>query len=947
VKRLYSLVIVFLVLITNASGQSYDFRHYQVEQGLSYNTVYSILQDSRGFMWFATKDGLNRFDGYNFKIFRNDPSDRNSIGSNLILCLFEDASRTLWVGTSKGLYQYNDSLQRFKLISFTRNKYIIDIKGDAKGNIYLLLDGQVFRYNQHNNSSERFPAKQDFRVSSMLFDDQQRLWLCTSEGYLKQYVPDGKSFNSYNLFGHSKSVTSNWIDRIYLTKNNSILVGTSHQGVKLFDLTTLDYKDILTSNADSTAVFAKNFMHYEGDTYWFATESGVFVYNLKTGSYTQLKKDPNNPYAISDNAVYNFAKDKEGGVWVGTYFGGLNYYPKPFTSFEKYFHGSRQYPISGNAVREITADTYGNLWVATEDAGLNQLRKNGQVDLFKPGAGTRSIAHTNIHGLLASNDELWVGTFEQGLDVIDIPSSKVIRHYDKGNGLNDLKSNFVESIFQTSNGIIILGTSNGIFQYNRSSDNFSPLEGFPKDNHYMSIKEDATHTIWAGTIGNGLHYYNPETGKGGTYRIKQGEKGSISDNFINSLFIDQNKRLWVLTENGLNLFDEKTKTFRTYSSKDGFPSNVFYRMQQDEKGLLWISTARGLVSFNPSEVNKSFTIYGKANGLLSDQFNYNSSYVDANEKLFFGSVKGMIAFNPGSFLKNEMRPQVYITGFQVFNKELTIDGKHLTKSIFYTDHLNLDYDQSTFSIDFAALAYTNYETAQYEFKLDGIDTGFTTLTTNRKVFYTKLSPGTYTFLVRGSNSSGLWSSDYTKLVIQINPPFWRSLPAYLLYILIFVICVYYAFRYYEHKQLERNKRKSAILEVQKEREVYQARVESFTHLITIAQSEPDQALLKKLNDYILDNLSDTSMDVDQLAESLNMSRATFYRKVKAISNLTPNELINITRLKKAAELLVNSDLKIQQIANQTGFSSQAQFGRSFMRQFGMSPTEYAQNTATK
>jgi ligand-binding sensor domain-containing protein len=785
VKYLLRLFLGLLLLTGEVSGQSYDFRHYQVEQGLSYNSVFGILQDSKGFMWFATKDGLNRFDGYNFKIFRNNPTDSTSIGSNLNLCLFEDSRHTLWIGTSKGLYQYNDTLERFSLIAATRNRYVLDIKSDKSGRICVLFDGKVYSYDVSTRLLKLYSRNQDFRVSSMLFNKDGTLWVSTSAGFLNEYVAGSDSFRSYDLFKHSKFVSSHWIDRIYLSAANSILVGTSHQGAKLFDLKTLDYKDILTKNTDGTAVFAKNFIHYRDNTYWIATESGIFVYDLVTGKYTQLKKDHANPYALSDNAVYTFGRDKEGGVWAGTYFGGVNYYPMPFTSFEKYFPGGGVFPIRGNAVREITKDKYGNLWVATEDAGLNKIKADGQAINFVPGADKQSIAHTNIHGILALENELWIGTFEQGLDVLDIPSGKVIRHYDKGNGPDNIKSDFVECIYRTKNGTVLLGTSSGLYSYNRSPDTFSPVRGFPQNNHYMSIVEDQMGTLWAGTINNGLHYFNPVDNKYGVFKARVANPGSMSDNSVNSLFIDNQNVLWTLTENGLNKFNAKKQSFAHYGTGDGFPSNVFYRMQQDASGLLWVSSARGLISFNPKGSMDNVKVYSKANGLLNDQFNYNSSFLDSSEKLYFGSVNGMIAFNPALFRTNTLSPKVYITGLQVFNKEVTVDGLMLKRALTYTSDIELAYDQSTFSIDFAALAYTNDATSEYEYKLEGVDKSYTHLNNNRRVFYTKLSPGRYVFFVRGSNSSGIWSKQPTKLVILIRPPFWRTDFAYVFYGLLF------------------------------------------------------------------------------------------------------------------------------------------------------------------
>ncbi|MHA4895871.1 ligand-binding sensor domain-containing protein [Pedobacter sp. PWIIR3] len=938
-KKYFIILLLLFNVANKLVAQTYDFRHYQVEQGLSYNSVFDITQDSKGFMWFASKDGLNRFDGYNFKIFRNDPADSNSIGSNVTLSILEDKEQQLWIGTSKGLFHYNDTLERFCIVPATKGKYISSLRSDRDDHICFIAESKLFKYSKKSGKVSLYTDKQNFNVSSVLFLEDGTLWLSTNDGLLKMYNSQKDAFVSYNVFEHSSAVTSRWIDKIYATNAHSILIGTSHQGVKIFDLSTFTYKDVLTYNTDRTAVFAKNFIHYGGDLYWIATESGIFVYNIKTGGYQQLRKNPGNPYALSDNAVYTLAKDKEGGIWAGTYFGGVNYYPKPFSAFEKYFPKSDVYPISGNAVREITSDQYGNLWVGTEDVGLNKINKT--VTKFLPDGTRTSIAHTNTHGLLATGNELWIGTYEQGLDVMDVNTGKVLRHYDKGEEDHDLKSNFIESIYQTRNKEIYLGSSYGVYKYNKSSKYFSVFDGFPSNYHYMTIVEDKQGTLWAGTISNGLFFVNPSTGKKGRFQYAKERENSLSDNFVNSLFIDKNNTLWVTTENGLNRFDPKANAFQRFGAKDGFPSNVFYRVEQDNADNLWLSTSKGLAMFNPK--SKMIKVYTKASGLLSDQFNYNSSFKDKIGKLYFGSVNGMIAFNPSQFTTNRVVPKVFITGFQVFNQEVMIGSNLLKRSITYTDKIQLAYDQSTFSIDFAALVYTGFETAEYAYKLEGLDKDYTYLKRNRKVFYTKLSPGTYTFLVKGSNSSGIWNDKPAKLIIVISPPFWLSIWAYLFYIILTLAGFYWGIVFLNHRARLKNKKKMEALENQKEREVYQARVDSFTHLITIAQSKPDQALLNTLNDYIHQNLANTNLDVDLLAERLNMSRATFYRKIKAISNLTPNELINITRLKKAAELLLNSDLKIQQIASQTGFSSQAQFGRSFTKQFGVSPSEYAQN----
>ncbi|WP_225872630.1 hybrid sensor histidine kinase/response regulator transcription factor [Pedobacter frigoris] len=1319
-KRLF-LILLFLCNCANLlKAQPFHFRHYQVEQGLSYNSVFSILQDSKGFLWFGTKDGLNRFDGYNFKVFRNDPKDQKSIGNNVIRSICEDKSGSLWIGTSFGLYLYQNTTEVFKGIASTRKSAVWDLLDDREGSILFISNFTIYRYNKARNEVVPLSNNQNFEASSICFTADGTLWASTRTGEIQRYNKAKDYFEGFDLYNHSSEVISKWIDKIY-PAGNSILIGTSHQGVKLFDIKSLSYRDVLTFNQDKTSIYAKNFLHYEGDIYWIATESGVFVYNISTGKYANLRKNFSDPYAISDNAIYALSKDKEGGVWVGTYFGGVNYYPKPFTSFDKFFAQGKgkEKSLSGNAVREITKDKFGNLWIGTEDAGLNKLAAGQNIlSVFSPDGAKTNISHTNIHALMAVDDELWIGTYEQGLDVMNIRTGKVVRHYEKGAGLNSLNSNFIECIYRTRAGQILVGTAYGLYQYNTGSNDFTLIKDVPDYLFVMSINEDKDGNIWVGPIREGLYFYNPVTRKKGFYKYHPEKLNSLSNDFVNNVFIAKDNTIWVSTENGLNKLDKAKGTFTRYGTDEGFPSNVFYRIEEDEERNLWLSTSKGLVCFNP--ITEKMRVYTKANGLLNDQFNYNSSFKDDSGKMFFGSVNGMIAFNPSGFVKNAIVPEVQITGFQVFNEELRIDegNSPLKRSITFTDQINLTYDQSTFSIDFAAPVYTDYETAEYAYKLEGVDKDYTYLKKNRKVFYTKLSPGIYTFLVKATNSSGQWNETPRKLTIRISPPFWLSIWAYIFYLVLCLSVLYFTVRYFNNKVKLRNQRKLEVLKNQKEKELYEAKIEFFTqitheirtpltlikgpietvinkfnpgtevlnylhtmeknadrlldltnqlldfrkieskeyqlhyiksdvcallhanfvrfeaategkkinyeiqlpenpvyasldseavnkilsnllsnavkyakstinvklevcadpdetlqiifrndgylipygmrerifesfvrldetssevgtgiglalarslaklhsgklsvhdeggmnvfvlslpiqqkqesrpfkgvdvgssyeqisgktnsleekplivlvddnldiidylsgelgsnynilkaangfealglikthavqlvvsdvmmplmdgfelctaikadieishipvilltakttsqskitgleigadaymekpfspnhlmaqiqsllnnraklrayfasspliHLKSIAHSKPDEILLDKLNSFIVKNLSNRDLDVDQLADIMNMSRATFYRKVKSISNLSPNELINITRLKRAAELLIKTDHKIQQVADMTGFSSQAQFGRSFTKQFGITPSAY-------
>jgi signal transduction histidine kinase/streptogramin lyase len=566
------------------------------------------------------------------------------------------------------------------------------------------------------------------------------------------------------------------------------------------------------------------------DEFWVATESGIFIYNIRTGSFTNLRKKYNDGYSLSDNAVYTFCKDIEGGIWAGTYFGGVNYYPKPHTFFRKYFPKIGENSLSGNVVREIRQDKHGNFWIGTEDAGLNKLdTATGKFTHFKPTGNKGAISYSNIHGLLVNGDELWIGTFEHGLDVMNINTGKVIRHYVSSDK-NLLISNFIYCIYKTDSNEVMIGTTRGIYVYNKSKDEFTPLAKIPQYNWYTTILKDKSGTIWAGTFGNGVNFLDTKTLQSGNLRYDEKNKNSLSSDRVNCIFEDSNNQLWFTTEGGLCKFNRKTKDFTRYTTANGLPSNFTISILEDGEKKLWISTTKGLVRFDPK--TEELEVYTKANGLLTDQFNFSSGFKDAEGRMYFGSAKGLISFNPAEFKKNVFTPQVYITGFQVDNKDLAISksGSPLTKSISYTDKITLKNNQSTFSIDFAALSYTAPEMSQYAYKMEGLDKDWVYMEANRKTYFTGLPAGNYVFKVKAANSSGAWSKQETKLIIEILPPWWASVWAYAFYALISAIILFLAIRNYHQRVEEKNRRKIEMLESAKEKEIFQAKIEFFTNV---------------------------------------------------------------------------------------------------------------------
>lgn len=811
------MLLFFLFLLSGAAvvAQDHYFTHYKVENGLSNNSVFCSLQDNRGFVWLGTKDGLNRFDGHSFTVFRNDPEEPYSLGSNFILSLCQDSAGVLWVGSNNGLYRYDAEHERFALLKGTEDA-IRAIEADRQGAVWFIAGLDLHQYIPTQKALRVFPSSQFFSATALCTTPGGVVWTATEDGLVKKW--DGRRFTSYNVFGHSPPAASRWIEKIYAPDDSTLFIGTSNQGVKILHTGTGTYRDVLTYNSDRTAIFVRDFIKAGEQEYWIATESGIFVYDRTTGGATNLRKGFGDPYALPDNAVYTLCQDREGGIWAGTFFGGVAYYPAQHNLFQKTYPTIDPHSLRGTAVREICQDRYGHTWIGTEDAGLNKLNPaTGRFTHYQPG-GAHSLAYSNIHGLLAWDNELWIGTFEHGLDVMDIPSGRIIRHYDADSGPGSLHSNFIHDLHRTAAGVLLIATARGLYRYHRERDYFTLLPQFPAGQFYTKILEDSQGTLWVGSYRNGLYYFNPRTGDRGHFLHEPGNGASLNGNRVNDLYEDSEGRLWVATENGFCRLLTPEKGFTRYTTRNGMPSNMVYGILEDDRKNLWLSTSKGLCRFHPASGN--MTVYSKVNGLLSDQFNYNSAYKDGEGRLYFGNTGGYISFQPARFTPNTFVPPVYITGFRLNSSDGPPpgNGSPLKDAISFTRGITLEHHQSSFSIDFAALSYTAPSMTEYAYRMEGLDGDWTYLKTNRRVYFTDLKPGLYTFRIKAAVFDGDWSGE-TKLVIQVLPPFWATTPARIFYLVLLAAAVVYAVRRYHR-----------VAEEKKQKEIYQAKIDFFTNV---------------------------------------------------------------------------------------------------------------------
>lgn len=811
--------------VESVHSQPYYFKKFQVEQGLSNNNVTCCIQDSQGFIWFGTREGLNRFDGYSFHIFRNDPEKTGSIGNNWIRGLAINKHGILWVGTDRGLYKYNQDKEDFSLVSFTQNMRVSYLVVNSQNDLWLLIDGKLVKYNEQLDYYKAYDVPDNSPISSLCLTPQGLLWVSTTNGMIHSFDESLGIFTNFNVFKHSPDINSKAITNIYAsTTTSKLFIGTMTHGVKIFDTLSGEYRDLFRFDKNLTEITVKSFLQISPDEVWIGTESGLFIYYFSTDNYIQIKKVPHDPYSISANAIQGFCQDQEGGIWIGTLFGGINYYT-PFQPFTKHYPYPNDNTLIGDVVHDICMDSYNNLWIATEDAGINcKNLRTGKYENYQPQPDKRSLTHTNIHGLIVDKDKLWIGTYAHGIDVMDIPSRQFIKHYSVGQGPNSLKSNIIVNMKKTQKGQILVATSKGLFTYDTIIDQFVFSPQFPSEYRIQCISEGHDGTIWAGYVYGGAYFYNPQENKTGSIRLDT--LLNSERNTINDIYEDNNQDLWFATMDGIIKYNRKDSSIIQYNIKKGMPSNVTFRILPDGNGKLWISTTNGLACLNPQ--TEEINIYTKHNGLITNQFNYNSGFKADNGDMYFGMVNGFISFDPIDIKSLERNAKVYLTGLSYYDE--STQNYMIDNSVTFNKKITLKHNQSTFTINFSALSYVTPETTQFAFCMKGLEESWTYLQDgNHTAYFTKLSPGNYLFKVK-ANVSGAWSKDTTDLRIEIMPPWWFSVGAFILYISILILLGLGSFQYVSKRNREKATLQLQELKNEKEKELYQAKIDFFINI---------------------------------------------------------------------------------------------------------------------
>lgn len=853
------LACFFITIFCQAQSveEHYYFKNLSIRNGLSQNTVNAILQDRKGFMWLGTKDGLNRYDGLSFRKFKHDAANPRSIGNSFITSLYEDFNGNIWVGTDAGVYIYypeKEAFEEFDCQSLEKTRIersVSMIAGDKQGRVWIAVEAQgMFCYDTRQKLLRNYPLSEiSSNIKCFTFDSGGTLWL--------GFYGDGLYYSKDNLatvhpYGSpedgKREFEGGVITKIVQGNYNCLYIGSVKEGVSELNLTSGQVRNLLAIDESGESIFCRDLLPYSDNELWIGTESGIYIYNLRTAQFIHLRASLYDSYSLSDNAIYALYKDREEGLWIGSYFGGVDYYPRQYTYFAKYYPKNIANSLHGKRVREFCRADDGTLWIGTEDGGLNHFNpKTKEFHFFEPSAG-----FTNIHGLCMDGSHLWVGTFSKGLRVIDTRTGVILRTYTEGHTSHSLNDNSIFSICRTSAGEIYLGTLFGLLRYNRTQDNFDRIPEL-NGKFVYDIKEDSYGNLWLATYANGAYCYDVSVRRWKNYVFDAEDEKSLPYDKVLSVFEDSYRQIWLTTQGGgFCLFHPDTETFTRYGLKDGLPNDVVYQIVEDDDRFLWLTTNNGLVRFDPKTMEMK--VFSTANGLPTNQFNYRSGFKDEAGNIYLGSINGFVAFDPRTFAENRQVPAVAITDFLLFNKEVPVGetDSPLKSSITFSDKVVLTADQNSFSFRIAALSYQAPRMNKLMYKLEGFDEGWLTIGESPLVTYSNLGYGDYVFKVKASNSDGVWNEQETSLHLSILPPFYLSGWAYCFYVLFFMGCLVCVIFYFKRRNYRKQHRQMEMLEQEKEREVYHAKIDFFTNVaheirtpLTLIKGPLENIILKK------------------------------------------------------------------------------------------------------
>ncbi|WP_421946729.1 hybrid sensor histidine kinase/response regulator transcription factor [Phaeodactylibacter xiamenensis] len=826
------------------------FINYGVGEGLSQSTVLSAHQDNYGFLWLGTRDGLNRFDGYAFEVFRRQPADSTSLANNVINDITGDSLGNIWIATQGGVSRYLINQSGFLNYTFhnlaqqeTRCLWI-----DPHHQLWAGTNDGLFRYNPATDAFEQpdnplAKAVGERYVTKIFTDRQDRLWVGTTSGLFCQ-LPDQQTIITYtpNAQRPAHQISNERVEDIIQAADGTLWVATYGGGVCAYDQNgqlTAHYDDSPDSEVRLSNAFVRCLEATPDQNLWIGTFQGLNILDTRTLSLQKILQDSRSSNGLSHGSVRALLQDRKGAIWVGTYFGGVDYFDPDNQRFQHYTHlPELDHSLSFNVVSAFAEASNGQYYVATERGGLNLFDPQTRRFRRLRGQSGHELRSMTIKSLYAAPDgQLWVGTFKGGLHAYNPKTNRFTPHFGAETSQLPALSDAIVNAIAPAGAYLWIGTDKhgGLHKFDPQSGQYvdypmrEALHQHLLNVNVKAIYADQLGNLWLSTFGRGLVLFNEQTGRITTFEHLPENSNSLPRNDVTHVLEDQQGQIWVATKGGgISRFDRQRQQFQNYDTRHGLQNNTVLGLLEDQQGQIWVSTINGISRWENK--NQRFRNYSYTNGFPLEELNEGAFFTATNGQLFFGGSNGFVTFDPASLADNSYVPPVYLTALKLFNKDVTPgdDTRLLNASMLQTDELQLRYFQSIITLEFTALNFLRPEQNRYQYKLEGLEDNWNEVGNQRSATYTNLKEGTYTFLLKGANNDGLWNPEPAQLKITVEAPPWRTWWAILLYSLVILLGIY-LLRYLSLRSARlRNEIRIKELEKEKLEEVHQLKLQSFT-----------------------------------------------------------------------------------------------------------------------
>lgn len=830
-------MLLFSVNYLNAQRPKLSFKHFNLAQGLSSSTVEVIFQDSRGFVWVGTRDGLNRYDGNEVLVFKNDTKDPHSISDNYVTTIIEDHNHNLWIGTTNGLNCFDPKQFVFKRYKHHQagslsHNYITSIAERENGKLWIAtLGGGV---NVLETNTDKFTyltaktkaLKSDF-VNSLFIDVNKQVFVGTEVGLQKLENDNTFQFSDLeiNKIVKKKAVS---IKVIKQDKGGNLLLGTNEDGLLLYNYELKSFR-LFQHNETNPQSLGSNLVRsigvaQSGSIWVGCINGGLNLFDPISGNFYNYQNDPNDPKSLSQRTVSAILTDNQANLWVGTHRGGVNIFMPNESKFIHHKQENNANSLSYNDVKSFCEDKNGNIWIGTDGGGLNLYnRKSGNYTHFKYNpANKATIASNEILDIFEDKKgNLWLSTWGGGLNKYN--ENGAFTRFKTSENPESISSNYVQKTFEDSKGSLWIATYfGGLNKYNPQNQTFTRFVSGKNGSqisgkNIVSITEDKQGNIWAGTDDGGLNRIDANTQNISHYFDKEEKMPDLR-----ILFVDSRGKLW-LGQKGLFLYDKTLDKFQVFPKNEALSNEFIKGIVEDEKGNLWISTSTGIKELNPK--NETIYNYNFSDDPKGQEFEANAALRTKDGEIFLGGINGYHTFFLKDMTTAKFDPKLYFTDFQIFNKRVrpSDDDSPMAIDISFLDELNLSHQQSTFTLGFSSLNFSSFENNQFKYKLDNWDQDWITVGNQKKANYTNVKAGTYTFMLMSANNAGTWSTQTKTLKITINPPFYETwwFQLAVLSFLSFVVYRVYIFR--KHQTIQK------LQEASKE-EMHQIQLQFFTNI---------------------------------------------------------------------------------------------------------------------